>query len=86
MQPTASLFRHWRPAGLAASAVLKLMYAALIRAAERWRGLRMTEFAARGKTVIRPASRRPQETWRTETHCLADDAVNCEPVSAPKSL
>jgi putative transposase len=25
-------------------AVLKLMYAALIRAAERWRGLRMTEF------------------------------------------
>jgi putative transposase len=25
-------------------AVLKLMYAALIRTAERWRGLRMTEF------------------------------------------
>jgi hypothetical protein len=25
-------------------AVLKLMYAALIRAAERWRGLRTTEF------------------------------------------
>jgi len=24
--------------------VLKLMYAALIRAAERWRGLRMSEF------------------------------------------
>jgi hypothetical protein len=28
-------------------AVLKLMYAALIRAAERWRGLRMTEFERR---------------------------------------
>jgi hypothetical protein len=28
-------------------AVLKLMYAALIRAAERWRGLRMTEFEHR---------------------------------------
>jgi hypothetical protein len=28
-------------------AVLELMYAALIRAAERWRGLRMTEFERR---------------------------------------
>ncbi len=28
-------------------AVLKLMYAALIRAAERWRGLKMTEFERR---------------------------------------
>jgi hypothetical protein len=27
--------------------VLELMYAALIRAAERWRGLRMTEFERR---------------------------------------
>ena len=34
-------------------AVLKLMYAALIRAAERWRGLRMTEFERRQLTAIR---------------------------------
>jgi len=34
-------------------AVLKLMYAALIRAAERWRGLRMTEFERRHLTAIR---------------------------------
>src|SRR5207253_6999799 len=34
-------------------AVLKLMYAALIRAAERWRGLRMTEFECRQLTTIR---------------------------------
>jgi len=34
-------------------AVLKLMYAALIRAAERWRGLRMTEFERRELIAIR---------------------------------
>ena len=33
--------------------MLKLMYAALIRAAERWRGLRMTEFERRQLTAIR---------------------------------
>lgn len=34
-------------------AVLKLMYAALIRAAERWRGLKMTEFETRQLQAIR---------------------------------
>src|SRR6266496_4506598 len=34
-------------------AVLKLMYAALIRAAERWRGLRMTEFERRQLIALR---------------------------------
>ncbi len=34
-------------------AVLKLMYAALIRAAERWRGLKMTEFEQRQLKAIR---------------------------------
>ena len=34
-------------------AVLKLMYGALIRAAERWRGLRVTEFELRQLKVIR---------------------------------
>jgi transposase-like protein len=33
--------------------VLKLMYAALIRAAERWCGIRMTEFEQRQLTAIR---------------------------------
>jgi hypothetical protein len=33
--------------------VLKLMYAALIRAAERWRGLRMTEFERRQLAALR---------------------------------
>jgi transposase-like protein len=33
--------------------VLKLMYAALIRAAEKWRGLRMTEFEQRQLKLIR---------------------------------
>ncbi|MBV9654051.1 MAG: transposase, partial [Acetobacteraceae bacterium] len=34
-------------------AVLKLMYAALIRAAERWRGIKMTEFEQRQLTAVR---------------------------------
>lgn len=34
-------------------AVLKLMYAALVRAAERWRGIRMTEFEQRQLSAIR---------------------------------
>jgi transposase-like protein len=34
-------------------AVLKLMYAALIRAAERWRGLKMSEFEQRKLKTIR---------------------------------
>ena len=34
-------------------AVLKLIYAALIRAAERWRGIRVTEFEQRQLKAIR---------------------------------
>ena len=34
-------------------AVLKLVYAALIRAAERWRGIRITEFEQRQLKAIR---------------------------------
>ena len=34
-------------------AVLKLVYAALIRAAERWRGIRITEFEQRQLQAIR---------------------------------
>ena len=34
-------------------AVLKLIYAALIRAAERWRGIRLTEFEQRQLKAIR---------------------------------
>ena len=34
-------------------AVLKLMYAALIRTAERWRGIRITEFEQRQLQAIR---------------------------------
>jgi hypothetical protein len=33
--------------------VLKLMYAALIRAAERWRGIKITEFDSRQLKAIR---------------------------------
>ncbi len=39
--------------GLDQRAVLKLMYAALIRAAERWRGIRITEFELRQLRAIR---------------------------------
>jgi hypothetical protein len=37
-------------------AVLKLMFGALIRAAERWRGLRFTEFELRQNVVTRNSS------------------------------
>jgi putative transposase len=41
------------PNAFGEKAVLKLMYAALIRAAERWRGLRFTEFELRQLDVLR---------------------------------
>ena len=41
------------PQAFGERAVLKLMYAALIRAAERWRGLKMTEFEQRQLKAIR---------------------------------
>jgi len=40
------------PHAFGARAVLKLMYAALIRAAERWRGIRVTEFEQRRLKAI----------------------------------
>jgi putative transposase len=41
------------PNGLGEKAVMKLMLGALIRAAERWRGLRFTEFELRQLTALR---------------------------------
>jgi len=41
------------PNGFGEKAVLKLMFAALIRAAERWRGLRFSEFELRQIAVVR---------------------------------
>ena len=41
------------PNGFGEKAVLKLMFAALVRAAERWRGLRFTEFELRQIAAVR---------------------------------
>ena len=41
------------PNGFGEKAVLKLMFGALIRAAERWRGLRFSEFETRQLTAVR---------------------------------
>jgi hypothetical protein len=41
------------PRAFGERAVLKLMYTALIRAAERWRGIRITEFEQRQLKAIR---------------------------------
>jgi transposase-like protein len=41
------------PNGFGEKAVLKLMFGALIRAAERWRGLRFTEFETRQLAAVR---------------------------------
>lgn len=60
-------------------AVLKLMYAALIRAAERWRGLRMTEFEQRQLTAIR------EELDRTHAVRTAP-VVNANVTASPTQL
>ena len=41
------------PNGFGEKPVLKLMFGALIRAAERWRGLRFTEFELRQIAAVR---------------------------------
>jgi transposase-like protein len=41
------------PNGFGEKPVMKLMFGALIRAAERWRGLRFTEFELRQLTALR---------------------------------
>ena len=41
------------PNGFGEKPVLKLMFGALIRAAERWRGLRFTEFELRQLAMLR---------------------------------
>ena len=41
------------PNGFGEKAVLKLMFGALIRAAERWRGLRFSEFETRQLAAVR---------------------------------
>jgi putative transposase len=44
------------PNGFGEKPILKLMFGALIRAAERWRGLRFTEFELRaGAEMVRGA-------------------------------
>jgi putative transposase len=60
-------------------AVLKLMYAALIRAAERWRGLRMTEFERRQLIAIR------NELDRAHAERTAP-AVNANVTASPTRL
>jgi putative transposase len=60
-------------------AVLKLMYAALIRAAERWRGLKMTEFERRQLHAIR------DELNRTHAERTAP-AVGADTTASPTRL
>jgi len=60
-------------------AVLKLMYAALIRAAERWRGLCMTEFERRQLIAIR------NELERAHAERTAP-AVNANVTASPTRL
>lgn len=57
-------------------AVLKLMYAALIRAAERWRGIRMTEFEQRQLKAIRDEL---NADFAARTSPLASTTVTASP-------
>jgi putative transposase len=60
-------------------AVLKLVYAALIRAAERWRGIRITEFEQRQLKAIR------DEIDQDFTACYAP-ATDATVTAAPTRL
>lgn len=57
-------------------AVLKLMYAALIRAAERWRGIKMTEFEQRQLQAIKEELDR---TFAARTASVAGATVTASP-------
>jgi transposase-like protein len=57
-------------------AVLKLMYAALIRAAERWRGIRITEFEQRQLRAIRDEL---NTDFAARTSSLASTTVTASP-------
>lgn len=57
-------------------AVLKLMYAALIRAAERWRGIRVTEFEQRQLKTIRDEL---NADFAARTSPLASTTVTASP-------
>lgn len=57
-------------------AVLKLMYAALIRAAERWRGVRVTEFEQRQLKAIRDELERD---FAARTSPVANKSVTASP-------
>jgi transposase-like protein len=64
------------PHAFGARAVLKLMYAALIRAAERWRGIRMTEFEQRQLKAIRDEL---NTDFAARTSPLASTTVTASP-------
>jgi hypothetical protein len=51
--------------------------------AELWSG---SPTKTRLPKLAHEAAGLPKQNGRMETHCLADDAVSCEPVSAPNSL
>jgi putative transposase len=53
------------PNGFGEKPVLKLMFGALIRAAERWRGLRFTEFELRQIAAVRKELDQEYEAWIT---------------------
>jgi hypothetical protein len=55
--------------GFGERAVLNLMYAALIRAAKRWRGLRMTEFECRQLNALRNEVDRAHAERTTGREC-----------------
>ena len=59
------------PNGFGEKPVLKLMFAALIRAAERWRGLRFTEFELR---QIAAARKELDDEYHASTTPLAKSA------------
>jgi transposase-like protein len=65
--------------------MLKLMYAAVIRAADRWRGITVGEFEQRQLRVIREELNRARPARGAGPHSQADHP-GPEPASSPVSL
>jgi putative transposase len=63
--------------------ILKLMFGALIRAAERWRGLRFTEFELRQITAV---ARSSTPNTRPNSHRWASHPTHVFPANLPLTL
>ncbi len=73
--PRVKLSETWYN-GFGEKPVLKLMFGALVRAAERWRGLRFTEFEMRQIAAVRKDLDDEYEAAITRSHRTSQPRVS----------